>query len=84
MNSIIDAQAEFTNVFGEITLRDLVSDLVLPTWSNERLELDAFIDAHQQAAPVVIELSIFRGPDQTLYQYVGHQYVGDGEETETN
>jgi hypothetical protein len=59
MNSIIEAQEEFTNCFGELTLRHLTSkELVLPHFSNEKVELDQFIADHQKPAPVRIDVSI--------------------------
>lgn len=63
MNSVIEAQKEFTECFGEITLDHLFSGLELPVWSNEHTYLEKFLDdhrtipPHQTISPVEVHLS---------------------------
>lgn len=61
MNSIIEAQQQFTECFGELCLSDLCSnELLLPHFSNELVKLDEFIEAHSKvksSATIKIEFS---------------------------
>jgi hypothetical protein len=66
-NSIIEAQQEFTGCFGELTLRHITSDLTLPTFSREAMELDEFIATHQAPAPVKIPVTITQYADAKRY-----------------
>jgi hypothetical protein len=57
MNSIIEAQQEFTNFFGEsVTFRHLHEGVELPHFSNQLVELEQFIDAHRGPAPIALAL----------------------------
>lgn len=51
MNSVIEAQMEFTECIGEITVNHLFSGLTLPLWSNEAVMIEHFITTHQGPVP---------------------------------
>jgi hypothetical protein len=57
-NSVIDAQREFTDNFGELTIKHLICGVSLPCFSNERYEIDKFIADHQKPAPVKVPVKI--------------------------
>jgi hypothetical protein len=70
MNSILEAQEEFTNQFGELSLSHLCDPyLVLPNFSREQFELDEFIRTHQNPAPIVIPVVITKYPEYKLYEF---------------
>lgn len=70
MNSVIEAQQEFTDCFGELTLRHITSDLILPEFSREAMELDEFIDAHQEQAPVEMPVTISQENGLKRYNFL--------------
>jgi len=70
MNSVLDAQQEFTNCFGELTLQHITSDLILPEFSREAMELDEFIDEHQQPAPVEMPVEISQDNGLKRYNFL--------------
>lgn len=72
MNSIIEAQQEFTNCFGELTLRHMTSEVLLPNFSREKMQYDEFIDTHSVYTPgaIVIKTAIQRGNYSTRYKYI--------------
>lgn len=51
MNSVIEAQIEFTECIGEITMQHLFMGLTLPLWSNEAVEVEKFIRDCQRPTP---------------------------------
>jgi len=69
MNSVLDAQEQFSECFGDICLSDLTSEIILPWFSNEAYELYEFIQAHQKPAPVEISCSIVRHNGYIYYCY---------------
>lgn len=71
MNSIIEAQEQFTECFGELTLRHMCSNLVLPAFSREAMEMDEFINNHQEPAPVKIPVAVTVEGDYKRYNFCG-------------
>lgn len=70
MNSIIEAQEEFTNCFGELTLEHLYEGVALPKWSNEYEYLERFIAAHQKPAPIVIPIGTIEDDKVKYYKAI--------------
>lgn len=69
MNSVIEAQEEFSKSFGELTLRHLYEGIVLPDFSREKMELDQFIDDHAEAkGGVPVHINVYKGYQQTVYK----------------
>ena len=71
MNSVIEAQCDFTYCFGELRISHLTGELILPYFSNEAVELEQFINDHQRPAPVVINLERINYMDAIKYKYNG-------------
>lgn len=77
MNSVIEAQQEFTECFGEdITLHQLFKGLTLPLWSNESAYLEKFLDDHrtvnpaQTIPPIKVNVRVTYDNNHTTYKFL--------------
>lgn len=74
MNSVIEAQQEFTDSFGELRLSHLMQrNLELPYFTNEYVEFQNFLDTHRQIAPIKLTVTETRYLDAIVYNE-GHEY----------
>ncbi len=83
MNSIIEAQVEFSECFGQLSLKHLSSDeLIIPKNMTEHYEISKFLDYHKPSAsslvddasskrslPIEITYSAVDHPDCTIYYF---------------
>lgn len=63
----MEAKQEFTRCFGELSLRHITEGVVLPHFSDEFIEMEQFIESHQEPAPVVVPLEKVDLCDSTGY-----------------